>query len=126
MRYVVAEAVQDVMEAAMTPQLGVTKGGTMVEGKIPVAEGDLIASLRSYNGSSLSGEGEASYTAAVAGFELGDVMTFEWTSEYALRMEYGFVGEDDLGRTYNQPGRHYVGANIKKFPDLIAKHAKEV
>jgi hypothetical protein len=122
LRYVVAEATQDVMELAQTPQVGVTKGGTMQVGKIPVAEGDLIASLISYIGSGQAGVGEMSYTAAIAGFDLGDTLTFAWTSDHALPMEYGYVTK--TGKTV--PGRQFVGANVPKFAGFIAKHAKEV
>ena len=112
MRYVAAEAIQDVMEAAMTPSRGITKGGTFEEGKIPVAETELINTLTS-DGI----KGENSYTVAIAGFDIGDTLKFAWTADHALVQE---VGNSKIR------GRHFVGANARKFPEFVAKRAKEV
>lgn len=123
MRYVAAESIQDVVEGAQTPQLAISKGATgFVEGKIPVAEADLINSL-SVNGGAT---GKDAYSVAIAGYQLGDNMRFAWTSEYAYRIELGFTGTDELGRTYNQPGRHFVGKNAEKFVEFVEKRAAEV
>lgn len=124
MRTVAADSIQEVVELAQSPQTGISKGATsFVEGKIPVAEGDLVSSLVSgVNGA----EGAAGYSVAIAGFELGDTLRFAWTQEYAMRIEHGFIGTDSLGRTYNQPGRHFVGANAAKFPRIVAEHVKKV
>lgn len=122
MRYVASEAIQDVMEAAQTPQLGMSKGATSFEvGKIPVAESDLINSLTSEGIT-----GADSYTVAIAGFEIGDVMEFAWTEPYAARIEYGFTGTDKLGREYDVPGRHFVGENAAKFPEFVQARIAEV
>jgi len=112
MRYVAAEAIQDVMEAAMTPSRGITEGGTFEKGKIPVAESELIKSLTS-NGI----KGENSYTVAIAGFDIGDTLKFAWTADHALVQE---VGNSKIR------GRHFVGANARKFSEFVAKRAKEV
>lgn len=122
LKYIASEAIQDVLEAAQTPQRGITKGATsFVEGKIPVAESDLINSLTT-NGT----EGPTSYTVAISGYEVGDSMEFAWTAPHALRMEAGFSGTDSLGRTYEQPGRHFVSKNARRFPEFVEKRAKEV
>lgn len=123
MKYVAAESIQDVVEAAQTPQPSVKRtGGAFEEGKIPVDTSDLINSL-SVNGGA---PGAESYTVALADFDIGDVMTFEWTAEYAMRIEAGFVGEDELGREYNQAGRHFVGANAARFPEFVKAREAEV
>lgn len=123
MRYVAAESIQDVLEAAQTPQLGMSKGATsFVEGKIPVADADLINSL-SVDGGTPNKE---SYVTAIAGYELGDNMQFAWTSEYAYRIELGFTGSDALGRQYNVPGRHFVGKNAARFSEFVAARVAEV
>ena len=123
LKYVASESIQDVMEAAQTPQRGITKGATsFVEGKIPVAESDLINSLSTDGGA----EDPTSYTVAIAGYDVGDVMSFAWTAPHAMRMELGFTGTDSLGRTYNQAGRHFVGANARRFPEFVKERAKEV
>lgn len=119
---VASEAIQDVMEAAQTPQIGITKGATgFVEGKIPVAEAELINSL------TVEGkEGKDSYVLAIADMEIGDYLRFTWTAPHAMRMEMGFTGTDKAGRTYEQPGRHFVGANARRFSDFVEARAKEV
>jgi len=123
LKYVASESIQDVMEAAQTPQRGITKGATsFVEGKIPVAEKELIGSLTSDGGA----EGSDSYTVAIAGYDVGDVMSFAWTAPHAMRMELGYTETDSLGRKYNQAGRHFVGANARRFPEFVKARAKEV
>ena len=42
---------------------------------------------------------------------------------YARRLEHGFVGEDSLGRKYNQTGRHYVGNNVKRWALIVEQEA---
>lgn len=122
MLYVSSAAIQDVMEGAMTPQLGVTKGATgFVEGKIPVAEADLINSLTTDGV-----VGSDSYVTVISNMRLGDSIRFAWTAEYALRMELGFTGTDALGRSYQQEGRHFVGKNAAKFPEFVDNRLKEV
>lgn len=113
MRYVASEAIQDVMEAAQTPQRGVTKGASGFEvGKIPVAEADLINSLTSEGAT-----GADSYTVAIAGFEIGDVLRFEWTAKHAMAMEAG---------TSKVAGRHFVGANARRFSEFVERRVAEV
>lgn len=127
MRYVAVNAIQDVMEAAQTPQPGVERtGGTFIEGRIPVVTSELINSLTSGKGASGGAKGELSYTTALAGFQVGDRLTFAWTASYALRIEAGFTGTDALGRRYNQPGRHFVGKNAERFSEFVAARVKEV
>ncbi|MGB0854235.1 MAG: hypothetical protein ACPGSI_13160 [Pikeienuella sp.] len=122
MRYVAAESIQDVMEAAQTPQLAMSKGATSFEeGKIPVAEAELINSLTSEGAT-----GADSYTVAIAGFEIGDSLEFAWTAPHARRIELGFTGTDELGREFDQPGRHYMGANARRFSEFVDQRAKEV
>jgi len=112
LKYVASEAIQDVMEAVMTPSVGITKGGTFEEGKIPVAEAELINSLTS-NGT----PGADSYTVAIAGFDIGDTLKFAWTAPHSLAVETG---------TSKMPGRHFVGVNARKFPEFVAARVKEV
>lgn len=128
MRYVAAEAIQDVVEAAQTTQLGITRGAAnFEEGKIPVGlTSDLVNSLVSSIDGGAAGQGAASYTTVIAGMELGDRLTFAWTQEYAMRIEAGFTGTDAKGRQYNQPGRHYVGANAARFQEFVDARAREV
>lgn len=127
MRYVATQAIQDVMEAAQTPQPGVGRtGGSFIEGRIPVDTSALINSLTSGKGAGGGTKGALSYTTAIAGLQIGDRLQFAWTMPYAMRIEAGFTGTDSRGRTYNQPGRHFVGRNAERFSEFVAARVKEV
>ena len=128
LRYVAINAIQDVMEAAQTPQPSAKRtGGTFIEGRIPVDTSALIQSLvSSRNGGGGGGKGELSYTTAIAGLQIGDTLLFSWTMPYAMRIERGFRGTDELGRTYNQAGRHFVGKNAARFQEFVNARVAEV
>lgn len=111
MIYIAVNSVQDVVEGAQTPQRGVTKGGTFEEGKIPVAEAELINSLTT-DGT----KGAESYVFALAGYQIGDSMQFAWTAPHAMPMEVG---------TKHTRGRHFVGLNAKRFVEFVQKYAGE-
>lgn len=116
-RAVAVGALSDLMEATMNSATGVTAGGTLIEGRIPVVSSDLINSLVSGSGSG-GAQGPDSYVVAIAGMDLGDYLTFAWTMAYARRIEYGFTGTDAAGRTFQQPGWHFVGHNVGRFPAM--------
>lgn len=120
--YVAKQSIQDVLEGAQTTQPGVQQtGGSFEVGKIPVEDADLVNSL-TVEGT----KGEDAYVVAINGMELGDVLTFEWTADYAARIEFGFTGTDSLGRNYDVPGRFFVGTNAAKFPQFVDARAAEV
>ena len=126
-RYIAINAIQDVVEAAQTPQPCVARtGGTFIEGRIPVVSSDLIQSLDTRINGKSSGVSDVSYTAMLAGFDLGDQLQFAWTMPYALRIEKGYVGTDSAGRKFNQAGRFFVGKNAARFSDFVDARAKEV
>jgi hypothetical protein len=113
LKYVASESIQDVVEAAQTPQRGIGQGATgFVEGKIPVDTSELINSLTSDGV-----KGADSYTVSIAGYEVGDKLEFAWTAPHALAVELG---------TSHMAGRHFVGANARKFPAFVQQRAKEV
>lgn len=116
---VATDSISDVMKAAMTSAQGITVGGALIEGRIPVVSGDLINSLVS-NGNA----GAASYATVIAGMELGDVLNFVWNIEYAARAEFGFTGTDSLGRSYQQAGWHFVGQNAARWPEFVAENVR--
>lgn len=50
--------------------------------------------------------------------QVGDRISYMYNATYVLRVNYGFVGFDSLGRYYNQPGRFWiqsVGARYKSI-----------
>jgi hypothetical protein len=56
----------------------------------------------------------------------GDTFFLINNAAYAMRVEYGFVGEDSLGRSYNQKGRFFVTRAVKQWPQIVAKTAAEL
>lgn len=121
---VVVGALQELMQYITTSAPGVTAGGTRIEGKFPVVSSDLIRSLVVELDGARAGSGRGSQTVALVNYELGQVVRFVWTSEYALRIELGFTGTDTVGRTFQQPGWHMVGKNVPRWPALVTKHAE--
>lgn len=115
MAKVARDSVQDVMEGAMTGALGVSKGGTLIQGRIPIAEGILINSLWSKVGNDTPTKGKESYIVALANYKLGDIMTFAWDTEYAIHVEMG---------TSKFPGWHFVGRNAARWPEIVAHNVR--
>lgn len=111
MRAVLSASVQDVLDEAQKPE---ARGGRM-----PVDTGFLRNSLVSELNGAQIGQGATSYLLATTAIQPGDVARFAWTAAYALRMEAGFVGEDKLGRTYNQAGRHFVEAAALQWDRIV-------
>ena len=123
MKYVMKSSITDVLVAAQTTQIGITQGATsFVEGKIPVGDTAELVNSLTVDGAT----GPDAYVVAIAGMQIGDYKRFGWTALYAHRIEVGFVGTDSLGRTYNQAGRHFVGANAAKFSDFVTNRIAEV
>jgi hypothetical protein len=62
---------------------------------------------------------------AISSAPLGSTLVVLNPVVYARRVEYGFVGEDSLGRHYNQPGRHMTQQTVSEMPS-IAEAAVEL
>lgn len=112
---VYSESIQDVMQMAQTT---IPNGGRM-----PVDTGFLRNSLASELNGAVKGAGPESYTLVSADLKMGDSCAFSWTAAYALRQEMGFVGEDSLGRTYSQAGKHFAGSAAAEWQTIVAKWA---
>jgi hypothetical protein len=61
--------------------------------------------------------------ATVLGMKPGDKFFMSNNAAYALRMEFGFNGEDALGRSYRQPGRYFVTGTAAQWPQIVAQQA---
>ena len=62
----------------------------------------------------------------IAGAELTDTIYLGFQAAYALRMEYGFIGQDSLGRTYNQSGNQFVGLAAQRWQEFVDNAAKDI
>lgn len=105
----------------------VSKGGTL-----PHVTGNLMRSILAQIGSMpLVGNSEDRYAGSDVGLVVAQAMMEDeifigFQAAYAKRMNYGFVGEDSLGRNYEQAGRFFVERAVKKWPSLVRKAAKEI
>lgn len=115
---IVKQSIQDVSEIAQTPK---AQGGRM-----PVDTGFLRNSFQAGLNGTTALTGPDVYGAVVAGMEMGDTFYGGWTAEYALRMEKGFIGEDALGRTYNQPGNFFMDGALMQWQQINDRNAAKV
>lgn len=58
--------------------------------------------------------------------KVGESVYAGWTAVYAMRQEYGFVGEDSLGRVYAQSGKGFLRAQVQNWDFIVAEVTKEV
>lgn len=56
----------------------------------------------------------------------GDTYYMGNTAVYARRVEYGFVGKDSLGRSYNQQGAYTITAVIAQASSIFNEAAEKV
>lgn len=55
----------------------------------------------------------------INGVEYGEPVYIGVRAVYGPRMNYGFVGEDNLGRNYNQAGNYFVERGGQMWPSLV-------
>ncbi len=89
----------------------------------PVQTGNLRANwtvIKEGDAMPLPGRGEPAEL-VVERLKLGDVAIITNPVIYARRIEFGFVGEDSLGRYYNQQGRGMMQQTISEMPQIAAR-----
>jgi hypothetical protein len=57
---------------------------------------------------------------------LGRTFYLQNTTAYGMRLEYGFVGTDSLGRQYNQAPRGFVRRTVEEWDSIVAEQAQKV
>lgn len=57
--------------------------------------------------------------AVIMSARIGDVIVILNPTIYARRIEYGFVGEDSLGRHFHQQGVHMVAQTMAEAPAIF-------
>jgi hypothetical protein len=93
----------------------------------PVKTGFLRASWTVVSGDSGSATGgEAGALGVIANLKAGDTIALVNPAPYAMRINFGFVGEDSRGRHYNQKGRHMVEQTLAEMPQLAEQAVKFV
>ncbi|MEF3124495.1 hypothetical protein [Rhizobium leguminosarum] len=110
-------AAQEVANEVRTP---VAEGGRM-----PLKTGNLRRSLMASTADMPRiQEGKTTFSDSgiemvIAGAELGSTIYLGFQAAYAARMNYGFVGTDSLGRTFNQTGYGFVDAVAQRWPQIV-------
>lgn len=101
---------QRVMEIASVPE---AQGGRM-----PVDTGFLVNSvLASTNG--MPGSAGQPVALVLLQVQLGGSVYVGWTAAYAMRMEYGFMGQDSLGREYAQVGKAFLRGAVQQWTNIV-------
>jgi hypothetical protein len=62
----------------------------------------------------------------IAGAQLGETVFLGFQAAYAMRMEYGFVGADSLGRYFNQQGYGFVRLTAQRWPEIVEESARKI
>lgn len=71
-------------------------------------------------------DNDAQINLVIAGAEIGQTIYLGFQANYARRMEYGFTGEDSLGRSYNQQGNGFVRLTAQQWPGIVADSAWKI
>lgn len=85
---IVRQATEDVFALASRRATGVTRGGSIKEGHVPVDTGFLSNTAVSRLQGSTMLTGPSVYTLVAAGMSPGDVAEMGWTAEYARAVHY--------------------------------------
>ena len=100
-------------------------------GRVPIKHGNLYRSLlmsttgmptRAASGTQFSTEPVFD----VGSIRVGQKVWFGYQAAHAARQNYGFVGTDSLGRTYNQSGSGFLEAAIANWPAIVQAEAEYV
>lgn len=131
MIYVFRASAQEVISKMQTVGPSVKNPGGGDGGNMPVDTGFLRASLIStlndpstevkFKEDSVKtyvwDEGQVQLIIAAA--QIGDTIYAVYTANYARRMEYGFQGQDSLGREYNQEGYGFVRLAAQGWQGIV-------
>ena len=121
-------ASQKVIDAILTP---VSKGGNL-----PLKDGFLRASFQvslstpilgftEKKGKGPAPQRDSEIELSLGGLGIGDDIYGVFSAAYAMRMEYGFVGQDALGRNYNQSGYGFVRLAAQKWQTFVDEATTE-
>ena len=69
---------------------------------------------------------QADASAILLGMSGDETIYLGWQANYARRQNFGFTGEDALGRTYNQSGLGFLEAAVAKWPSIVKDAAAHV
>lgn len=122
------DAAYKLAKEVITPRAGGGRndiGPSASGGFLPSDTGNLgrsfsvsTTSMPKIDAGSASYLGNAEVSFSISNAKAGDTLYMGFQAAYAPRQNYGFVGTDSLGRTYNQTGNYFVenaGAKWQQF-----------
>jgi hypothetical protein len=97
-------------------------------GRVPVKTGNLARSvvIDTKPPAVIEGLATGDYSLGVSKIEPGGDIYVGWQARYSHRLNYGFVGQDSLGRTYNQQGYGFAEAAAAKWPEIVMRQAAKI
>lgn len=100
-------------------------------GRVPIKHGNLYRSLLMSTAGmpTMASSGTEFTTEPVFNMgevQLGQKVWLGYQAAHAARQNYGFMGTDSLGRTYNQSGSGFLEAAIANWPQIVAAEAEYV
>lgn len=98
-------------------------------GRVPVKTGNLARSVVVSNQAPnilFIGPINPNAMSGVATLKPGDPVFIGWQAAYSKRVNYGFVGTDSLGRTYNQSGYGFAEAAAAQWPMILREQAAKL
>ena len=104
-----AQAVVEVMQKGVPVKDGFLRASMVVQVNMPLP----VANQVGFGGSA------PNYQMTLASAAVGDYITAGYTAVYGPRLEFGFVGQDALGRSYSQPPRGWVRAAAMQWPQIV-------
>lgn len=118
------QRVEEVYQTALgllADELGTTESNG---GKVPHLTGNLIQSLLASSSPIAMGSGGDKYAgsdpgAVIAQSDTSTPIFFGYQANYAHRLNYGFIGQDSLGRNVNQAGRRFVEYAVSMWPVMV-------
>lgn len=123
-------------EARLTALLRNSVQGLAVEasktipegGRVPVKTGNLARSVvvDTKPPQIIEGLATGDYSLGIANIKPGDTIYIGWQAAYARRQNYGFIGDDSIGRTYNQAGFGFAEATAAKWPAIVQAEAAKL
>lgn len=111
----------------LADEMTTTKG---LGGRLPHQTGNLMRSLlASTDGMPKTAEGPYSGSnvgAVTATLATDQPVWLGYQAIYARRRNYGFVGDDVKGRTYNEQGDYFVEYAIEMWPVIVELAAEDI
>lgn len=106
-----SQSANDLIVRASQTSAGISRGGDLVVGKVPVKDGILANSLvSSLYGTSSMTAGGGQFGAVVGTMRAGDRVSFRWTAAHAHLKHYGGEG---------QPGWYWVDEALNNWQGTV-------